>query len=163
MHPLKTIALGLLAWPAAEIATFFLVAAALGFNNALFLLVALSLAGFLILRHFGGSARRRNERPASHSLLAGLTAGGFAPGAGGILLLIPGFLSSALALTVMFPPSRRWLAGALGRLFGRLVTGGGTRAAAPDVIDLAPGEWKPLAATKLPPGDPSAPAPHRPT
>jgi UPF0716 protein FxsA len=149
MHPLKAITIGILAWPAAEIVAFFVVTAAVGFGNALLLVVLMSVAGFVILRHFGG-VRRVRTADGGFIAASALSGPGMAPGLGGLLLLIPGFLTSALAVLILFPLSRRWLTVGIGRL---LTAGEHQRrtAADPGVIDLAPDEWRPLSGTKLPP------------
>jgi UPF0716 family protein affecting phage T7 exclusion len=144
MHPVKAIALGLLAWPAAEIVVFFLVAAAVGFFKALILIVLMSMAGLLVLRHFSSGAQRI-ETPGGF-VTASAWRGGMGPGLGGIFLLIPGFLTSALGIVILFPLSRRWLLARFQHLFADR-----PRPAAPDVIDLAPDEWRPLPGDKLPP------------
>jgi UPF0716 protein FxsA len=150
MHPVRAIAIGVLAWPAAEIVAFFCVAATLGFGNALLLIVLMSVAGLLLLRHFGGGVKEiRTPRGwVKISTWSGnFAAGGLSPGLGGILLLIPGFLTSALGVAIMFPLTRRWLLAGVGRLF----TTRGRKPANADVIDLAPGEWQPLPNAKLSP------------
>jgi len=68
------------------------------------------------------------------------------PGLGGIFLLIPGFLTSALGIVILFPLSRRWLLARFQRLFADR-----PQPAAPGVIDLAPDEWRPLPGDKPPP------------
>jgi UPF0716 protein FxsA len=157
MHPVKVIAVGILAWPAAEIVAFFCVAAAAGFANAMLLVVLMSVAGFLLLRHFGGV--RRIQIPGGGFAAASAWSGpGLAPGLGGILLLIPGFLTSVLALLVLFPISRRWLLAGIERLFA---PGRTTRPANPGVIDLAPDEWRPLPGTALPPNGGTAEKPDK--
>jgi UPF0716 protein FxsA len=143
MHPVKAITLGLLAWPAAEIVAFFCVAAAVGFANAIILIVLLSMAGLFVLRHFSSSTRV--ETPQGF-IAASAWRGGIGPGLGGILLLIPGFLTSVLGVVILFPLSRRWLLARLQRLFADR-----RRTADPDIIDLAPSEWRPLPGDKLPP------------
>ena len=145
MHPVKAIAIGVLAWPAAEIVAFFFVAAAVGFANAILLIVLMSLAGLLVLRHF--SSDTRGIRTTAGGFVAASTwSGGLAPGLGGILLLIPGFLASALGIVILFPVSRRWLLTGCRRLFATA-----RRPADSDVVDLAPGEWRPVAGEELPP------------
>jgi UPF0716 protein FxsA len=145
MHPVKTIAIGVLAWPAAEIVAFFCVAAVVGFGNALLLVMLMSAAGVLVLRHFGGGAREMQtvQGPVRISVWSG----GLSPGLGGVFLLIPGFLTSALGVAVMFPLTRRWLLAGIGRLFAAR----GRKPAGSDVIDLMPGEWRPLPNAKLAP------------
>jgi UPF0716 protein FxsA len=148
MYPLKAIAIAILAWPAAEIVAFFCVAAAVGFLNALLLVVLMSVAGLAVLRHFGG-VRRVRTGDSGFVAASAWSGPGLAPGLGGALLLVPGFLTSVLAVLVLFPLSRRWLVAGI----GRLLTAGQPRRAAtdPGIIDLAPDEWRPLSGTKLPP------------
>jgi UPF0716 protein FxsA len=146
MHPIKLIAVGLLAWPAAEIVTFVCVAAAVGFTNALFLLLLMSFAGLFVLRHFSGDVTRSRAAGGATIAAATLSGPGMAPGLGGILLLIPGFVTGVLGLVMLFPVSRRWLLAGCRRVFAA-----GRRPADPDIIDLAPNEWRPLPGAKLPP------------
>jgi UPF0716 family protein affecting phage T7 exclusion len=150
MHPVKAIAISVLAWPAAEIVAFFCVAAAVGFGNALLLVVLMSVAGFLVLRHFGGG-EREILTPQGRVRIS-TWSGGLSPGLAGVFLLIPGFLTSVLGLAIMFPLTRRWLAAG----FGRLLTGGGRKPSGTDVIELAPTEWRPLPSTKLAPAGDTA-------
>jgi UPF0716 family protein affecting phage T7 exclusion len=140
MHPIKTIAVALLAWPAAEIVAFFCVAAAIGFVNALLLIVLMSVAGFLVLRHFSGGTGKIEMAGGGFIAASTWNGPGLAPGLGGIL-------TGALGIAVLFPVSRRWLLGSL-RMFATR-----TRPSHDDVIDLAPDEWRPLPGTTLPPGD----------
>jgi UPF0716 protein FxsA len=148
MHPVKTIAIAVLAWPVAEIAAFFCVAAAVGFVNAILLVVLTSLAGLLVLRHFSsGSQRLRTGGGGA----AAVFSGGMAPVLGGVLMLIPGFLATLLGMLVLLPLSRRFLLGQFLRLFAVR-----QRPADPDVIDLAPEEWRSLPGEKLPPSGQAA-------
>jgi UPF0716 protein FxsA len=146
MHPVKGIALGLLALPVAEIAAFIAVASLVGTATAVVLLVLVSLAGVLVLRQVGSGAVTRLR--AAHAEIAGVTLGGtgMAAALGGILLVIPGFITGLLGLMVVFPVSRGWLLGAFRRLFS-----GDRRQTGPQTIDLAPDEWQALPNPKLPP------------
>jgi UPF0716 family protein affecting phage T7 exclusion len=143
MHPVKAIALGLLAWPAVEIVTFFCVVAVIGFANAIILILLMSMAGLFVLRHFSSGTRVETPRG---FVAASAWRGGIGPGLGGVLLLIPGFLTSALGVVILFPLSRRWVLAGFQRLFA-----GRPQPANPGIIDLAPGEWRPLPGDKLPP------------
>ncbi len=147
MRLIKLIAIGLLAWPAAEIVAFVCVSAAVGFANALFLLVLMSFAGLFVLRHFGGDATRFRATEGAGIAAAPLGRPGMAPRLSGILLLIPGFATSVLGLVMLFPVSRRWLLAGCRRAFDA----GRQPAAGPNVIDLAPNEWRPLPGSRLPP------------
>jgi UPF0716 protein FxsA len=148
MHPVKAIAIGLLAWPAAEIVAFLIVAAAAGFFNAVILIALMSLAGAAVLRHFGSGQRQRTET-ARGFISASAWSGGLAPGLGGLLLLIPGFLSGALGVLILLPPSRRLLAAGLRRMFAARQPQQ-RRQADPGVVDLSPGEWQSVPGEKLP-------------
>src|SRR5215468_11308086 len=109
MRPIKLIAIGLLAWPAAEIVAFIFVAAVVGFTNAMFLMLLMSFAGLFVLRHFSGDVTRFRTAGGSGIAAASLGRPGMAPGLGGLLLLIPGFVIGVLGLVILFPASRRWL------------------------------------------------------
>jgi UPF0716 family protein affecting phage T7 exclusion len=146
MRLIKLVAIGLLAWPVLEIVAFVCVSAAVGFANAVMLLLLMSFAGLFVLRHFSGDVSRFRAAGAAGIAAAPLDRPGMAPGFGGILLLIPGFVTSALGLVMLFPLSRRWLLAGCRRAFA---TGRGP--ACPDIIDLAPDEWRPLPGPQLPP------------
>ncbi len=148
MRLIKLIAIGLLAWPAVEIVAFVCVAAALGFANAVLLLLLMSFAGLFVLRHFSGDVTRFRAAGAAGIAAAPLDRPGMAPGLGGILLLIPGFVTSMLGLVMLFPVSRRWLLAGCRRVFAA-----GRGRAHPDIIDLAPNEWRPLPGPRLPPAN----------
>jgi UPF0716 protein FxsA len=149
MRLIKVVALGLLAWPAAEIVAFIFVAAVIGFANAVFLVLLLSFAGLCVVRHFGGEVARL--RTAAGAGIAAAAAGAAtAPSVGGLLLLIPGFLTSALGIIILLPISRRWLLAGCRRMLAA-----GWRPADPRTVDLSPTEWRSLPGSKLPsPGGP---------
>ena len=147
-HSIKTIAIGLLMWPLAEIVAFILVAATFGYFTAILMLVLTSLAGVWVLRHLGGGLPRGRSNGGLFTAQAWQD--GMAPGLGGTFLLIPGFVSSVLGVVVLFPTSRRALMAGLRRLF----TPPQQQRSSPernDVIDLSPGEWRPLPGDRLPP------------
>jgi UPF0716 protein FxsA len=146
MRLIKLIAIGLLAWPVVEIVAFVCVAAAVGFTNAVLLLLLMSFAGLFVLRHFGGDVSRVRAAGAAGIAAAPLNGPGLAPGFGGILILIPGFVTSALGLVMLFPLSRRWLLAGC-----RRVLAAERRPAPSGIIDLAPDEWRPLPGPRLPP------------
>lgn len=148
MHPFKTIAIAVLAWPVAELVAFVFVAATVGVLEAIVLIVLTSLLGLFVLRHFGGGAQRlRDDRGVFVATVFGEGSG---PVLAGILLLIPGFVSSAAGVLVLLPPTRRLLIAVLQRF---MAAGGPSQGArpVPGVIDLAPEEWQPLPGETLPP------------
>ncbi|GAA1897619.1 FxsA family membrane protein [Streptantibioticus ferralitis] len=116
----RTIALlGVAVWAVLEIWLLTVVAGAIGGGMVLLLL----LAGFLV----GGYAVKRAGRRAWQSLTASFQAGGPASSAdgagtemlGGLLIMVPGFISDAAGLLCLFPPTRKALGAAAVRLLGR--------------------------------------------
>jgi UPF0716 protein FxsA len=148
MHPIKMIALGLLALPLAEIAAFMVVASLVGFAAAFVLLVLVSFVGILVLRRVGSGAVTRLRTAAGNAEITGVTLDGTGMGTalGGILLVVPGFITGVLGAMVVLPATRAWLMTALGRLLSY-----GSRQTGPRVIELAPDEWEALPTPKLPP------------
>jgi UPF0716 protein FxsA len=148
MQLVKWIATGLLVLPVAELAAFILVASQVGFVTALGLLILISLAGVLVLRHAGAGAVTRLRAAAGHSHIRGIALDGPATGTalGGILMVIPGFITGVLGLLVILPATRNWLADTMLRYFTER-----PRTPPPGTIDLAPEEWRPLPDSELPP------------
>ena len=139
MSLLKWALIGLLGLPAAELAAFVAVAATIGWFKAMLLLIATSLVGVALLRRSGrdnlaqlraavaqeGLAAIHLERPA----VAAMT--------GGILLVVPGFITDILGAALFVPMARRFLARKLGGL-----ARAGRQVGDEHVIDLAPDEWR---------------------
>jgi UPF0716 protein FxsA len=145
----RRIAIGLILLTTAEIAAFLLVAWAIGVMGALALMLATSFAGALVLRHAGGREIARIRRALEQGeISAGAAAGGaLAVGFGGILLLLPGFVTDILGAGLLLPATRRFLGATIGRAIrGRHPGGEGAR----DVLDLAPGEWRHVPDERLP-------------
>jgi UPF0716 protein FxsA len=99
----------LIIWPIAELFVMVQVAEWLGFFRMLFLLFASAVVGMMILRHRGRAHWRRfrgaiDERraPAREAF------DGVMITVGALLLIVPGFISSAIGLILLFPPTR-WL------------------------------------------------------
>ena len=131
--------IGVILLPAAEFVAFVAVALAIGWLWAAVLFFATSAAGVLVLRHAG---RRDFDRFRSTLGTQGIRAInletlGLASIMGGILLVLPGFITDVAGALLLLPPARRWIGAAIGRAMKK------QRAARnPDVIDLAPNEWR---------------------
>lgn len=116
--PLLTLLL-VLGIPLLEIYLFIRVGGLIGALPTVFLVVFTAVLGVLLLRQQGFAALQRvqaamaqGQIPAMELLEAMLLT------LGGILLLIPGFLSDALGFLCLIPPVRRWLVrGLLDRYF----------------------------------------------
>lgn len=108
--------IAILALPMIEIALFILVGGWIGLWPTLALVVLAAVAGGMILRRPG--LTRVQLRPGSgESLLAGVmpVAEEAARLFAGLLLVVPGFLSDAVAIVLLIPPFRRAIIAALGR------------------------------------------------
>lgn len=136
----KWIAIGLLALPVGELIVFIIVAASIGFLPTLALLVATSLLGVSILRRLGQG--HGGLRGAVSNLGPRLTTGTDAfTAVGGILLVVPGFITDVLGLLLLLPQVRRGI-GATIRRASEAGSGRHGRTAAGSVVDLDPAEWR---------------------
>jgi len=138
----------LLALPLMELVAFITVSALIGSGWAFGLVLAGSVAGFLILRHASGNHLERIRVALGNGNFTALHAESSAGPVllAGILLLIPGFITDFLALLLLVQPLRRVAAASFNTL--------AVRRDRDDVIDLAPEQWH-----KVP--DPSLPDPRR--
>ena len=102
----RAVILGIAVFPLAEIALFVVIGGWIGVWPTLALVVLAAVAGVTILRGRGLSAARALRRP-----MAGLqpVADGALIAIAGVLLILPGFLSDAMALLLLIPPLRRML------------------------------------------------------
>src|SRR5262249_52897172 len=143
----KRIAIALLLLPAAEAVAFLLVAWAIGFLPALALLILTSFAGGAVLRRAGRGKFAEILGAVQHGGAARLPtdAGGVMFALGGILLLLPGFITDLVGAGLLVGPIRRWLGAAIGRALRVPATARG-----PVVLDLAPGEWRAVPDKELP-------------
>jgi UPF0716 protein FxsA len=143
MNVAKWLLLALLALPVMELAAFIAVAAEIGFLPALALIAAGSLVGILVLRHAGGSHVSRIRMALDNGNFTALQAdeSGSLVLLAGILLLIPGFITDALALLLLVAPLRQALGAAVRR-------GGAARS--DGVVDLPPEQWHRVPDPKLP-------------
>jgi UPF0716 protein FxsA len=135
MNMAKYLLLAVLALPFMELAVFIAVAGSIGFLWALFLVVATSMAGAMVLRHAGGNHIARVRVAMGDGGFSALQADGAGAATlfAGILLLIPGFITDVLGLLLLFAPLRR----ALGALFSVK----SPPARADGVVDLEPEQW----------------------
>ncbi len=137
MPAAKWLVLIVVGWPLAELVTFIAVAVAVGFGTAVGLALLTSVLGILVLRYGGGAHIRRFRaglNQAGISALSADAAGSFTLVAG-ILLLLPGFISDILGLSLLIPAVQRRLGARLRRAFGD------GPAARPGTVDLAPDQW----------------------
>jgi UPF0716 protein FxsA len=104
----------LIGWPAVEILAFVEIGLAIGWLLAVVLLLGTSVLGAQLLRIQGRAAIARVSLAVSeHRPPAGATIDGLLGFLGGVLLVIPGFVTDALGALLLLPPirklTRRWL------------------------------------------------------
>jgi UPF0716 protein FxsA len=129
--------------PLVEIYVAVQVAHAIGALNTIGLLLLVSIVGVWLTKQagFGVIARIRQQLDAGHVPTNELIDGGIVL-TGGVLLVVPGFVTGALGLLLLFPPTRVLARRALKRRFeGRVTYLGGpsgtTHLDGPDdIIDI---------------------------
>lgn len=101
----------LLLFPVLELYVFFKVGQAIGFFPALLLIIAGSAIGVLVLRVAGlATALRTRASLQSGELPAQDMLNGAMVAVGGLLLIIPGFISDLVGLFFLLPMTRRVMA-----------------------------------------------------
>lgn len=147
----KWLAAGLLALPLVEIALFVVVSALIGFLPAFALLVGTSVIGALVLRRAGSGRLARLKAAAAGGQIPELRANsGVWTVLGAVLLLLPGFLTDILGVSLMLPPVQRWI----GKILRQSIERRSRASGRPAVIDLESGEWRQVADRQLPPERP---------
>src|SRR5690349_14854202 len=103
MPLLRWLLLSLLLLPVMELVAFIAVAVAIGFTWAVGLILLGSLCGMLLLRHGGGSHISRIRAAVNGRSFTALEADGRGGLViiSGILLLIPGFITDAVAVVLL--------------------------------------------------------------
>lgn len=139
----KWVAFGLLILPTAEIGAFILVARSIGPEGAFLLLLATSLLGIAVLRYVGRVVIQRFVRLLAEQNVAALEVGsaGLMTVLGGILLVLPGFITDAIGLVLIVPPARKWIAGHFASRAQRRTQ--------PGLVDLEAGEWRQVPEARL--------------
>jgi len=125
-----------IAVPILELYVIIKVGGLIGVLPTLALLLAVSLLGAMLLRHQGrGAWRSFNQAIAERRFPGREVADGLLITIGGALLLTPGFITDAVGLLLLLPPSRalarRLLRSYVGHRFVVVGVGGGPRATPP--------------------------------
>jgi UPF0716 protein FxsA len=147
MSFLKWIGVSVLLLPLMELAMFIAVAVAIGFGAALGLIVLGSVCGLMLLRNGGGGHVARIRTAVNGRSFSALETDG--PGGlvllAGILLIIPGFITDAVALVLLAYPAVRSIAVTLG------LRQPPVRRSPDGVLDLEPEQWRRVPDPGLPP------------
>jgi UPF0716 protein FxsA len=135
----KQIAMGLIALPVAEFAAFVVVAMLIGLGAAFGLMILTSLAGVMVLRYVGrgGIAQFRVAVTDRGVAGPGAQGAGVLVALGGILLVLPGFITDVAGALLLLP----WVRRQLGATIRRATSASGGGSAGDGVVDLAPDEW----------------------
>jgi UPF0716 protein FxsA len=138
MSLVKWTFIGLVLLPAAEIATFVIIALMIGWFWAVLLFVATSVIGIMVLKRAGRGDLDRLRGAVSRDGLRALhlDTPGVASVAGGILLVFPGFITDLIGALLLVPPLRRLANATISRAFKKR-----RERRDPAVIDLTPEEW----------------------
>ena len=117
---LGILALAFLVVPIVELYLFVQVSATIGFGAALFWIVAVSIIGAWLVKREGiGALRRANAKLAAGEVPTDEVINGILIVVAGALMLTPGFLTDAVGLALLFPPSRSVVRVGLRRRFAR--------------------------------------------
>jgi UPF0716 protein FxsA len=146
MSLVKWAFIGLLALPVAELMVFIVVALSIGWLLALALFLATSLIGMMVLKRSGADFQRfRSDLARQGAGAFQLETPSLAAVIGGILLVIPGFITDVAGALLLLPWARRWAGRAISRLFAQ------SRSAprSPSVIDLEPDQWHQVPETRI--------------
>jgi len=140
MSLVKWAFIGLLVLPAAEIIFFIAVAALIGWLSAVALFLTTSVAGVMLLKRSGRADLERFRAAFARDGIRAvhLESPGLATIVGGILLVLPGFITDILGVALFVPVLRRWGA-------AWLASAARERRRAsrdPSIIDLEPSEWQ---------------------
>jgi UPF0716 protein FxsA len=136
----KRILLGIVALPIVEIFLFVVVAARIGVAEAFLIQVICSILGVMLIR----SAGRVRVAQVRGALREGVVRTTEFEGVdivrliAGVLLVVPGFLTDAVAAVLLVPAARRQLALWARRWLERQARG----SAADRVVDLEPDQWR---------------------
>jgi UPF0716 protein FxsA len=150
--------------PLLELAAFVLIGQAIGFLNAIAVLLLISIGGVLIVRHQGIGIYRRVRLQLREGIVpAAELVDGLLILIAGLLLIIPGFISDAVGLALLLPPVRGFVRSLLQRRFSvrvanrvvkvantqgpKYFNNGASSTAPSDVIDVLPPNPR-----QLPPG-----------
>jgi UPF0716 protein FxsA len=133
----KSIFIGLLLAAAVEITVFIAIAREIGTGTTLLLALAASVAGVLILKWVGRAQIEKVRRAVAQRAPLAIDSGDMMLVIGGILLVVPGFVTDLIGVALLLPPVRRSVARTIGRLTRR------QRSRRPDgVVELERDEWR---------------------
>lgn len=119
--------LAFLVVPIVELYLFVAVSSSIGFGAALFWIVAVSVAGAWMVKREGmGALTRANRKVAAGELPTDEVINGILIVIAGALMLTPGFLTDAVGLFLLLPPSRAVVRGVVRKRFrsGPILIGG---------------------------------------
>ena len=139
---LRLVVLLALCLPLAELAVWVAVAHRIGWLNAVALTLATAVLGAALAKRIGFAALQKWQRARAEGQVPdeGLMGALLAFVASGLLLL-PGFITDALALVLLFPPTRRMISSAIGDALMRGIRKGSVRVVSSDgapIITQAP-------------------------
>jgi UPF0716 protein FxsA len=149
---IRLLPLALLLLPLVEIALFIVVGRAIGLLPTLALVVAAAVGGALLLRQQGLSVVSRLRSNMSAGTMPGRTVfDAMLIGLSALFLVLPGFLTDAVALALLVPAVRGWIFSALAKRvrvvdttahYRRQGMADDARLGRPTTIDLDDEDWR---------------------
>lgn len=138
---LAVLALLFLVVPVVEIYLIVQVSAEIGFGSTLFVLIAVSIVGAWLVKYQGISVIRRVQRQLQQGSLPtdAVIDGGLVLLAG-VLMLTPGFLTDAVGLILLVPPTRAVVRSVLKRRYSNRLVASGTTFTTHSRQATSPGE-----------------------
>ena len=141
----KRIFLAVALLPIVEIVVFVAVAAHFGVLQTIAFTILTSALGVLVLQHAGRAQLAQFRSAVGGGITAfEAHASSLLTVLGGLLLVLPGFITDAVGLLLLIPALRRWIAAA--------VSGAASHRTQRDdgVVDLDPNEWHQMPDRELP-------------
>lgn len=148
---IRLLPVALLVLPLIEIALFIMVGRAIGLLPTLAMVIGAAILGGLLLRQQGLGVISRLRSNVSSGTMPGRTIfDAMLIGLAAVFLVLPGFLSDAVALVLLVPGVRGWIFSSLARRVTVVDTTAGYRRHAPDdqrlnrppTIDLDDDNWR---------------------
>ena len=126
-------------WLVGELLAFFLVVDLYGWGVAILAQIVSTAIGLAMLRRLGGDLVSAISSPSQGRAVSGAgLAEGLISSLSAVLLILPGFLSSLIAIVLGVTPVRNWLRGHCSKTIGIA----GTAVRPGGALDLHPSQWR---------------------
>ena len=126
-------------WLVGELLAFFLIVDLYGWGGAIFAQIVSTVVGLIMLRRLGGAVSNTITSASRGSAVSGNSlADGVISGIAAVLLILPGYLSSLIAVVLGVTPVRNWVL----EQFSKKIGIAGASAPPAGALDLDPSQWR---------------------